>query len=74
MMKKKINQKNISKIEFYKALDLNIVLDNTSINRYDQSNNSLDTNKINKLNGLKEKIKLIKNCELKKKFHKYCIF
>ena len=65
-MKKKINQKNISKIEFYKALDLNIVLDNTSINRYDQSNNSLDTNKINKLNGLKEKIKLIKNCELKK--------
>jgi uracil-DNA glycosylase len=66
MMKKKINQKNLSKIKFYKTLDFNIFLSSSPINRYKKPCNVLGTNKTDKLYNLKEKIKLIKGCEFKK--------
>ena len=48
------------------SINCRIIVNNSPINRYNQSNNPWDLNKINKLNNLKEKIKSIKNCELKK--------
>ena len=66
-MKKNLNQKLISLIEYYNLVNENFLLSNTPLKRINGNKNlALSGNKLQKLNQLKEKIKLIKNCELKK--------
>tara|TARA_B100000686_G_scaffold348668_1_gene440274 strand:+ start:733 stop:1437 length:705 start_codon:yes stop_codon:yes gene_type:complete len=66
-MKKNLNQKLISLIEYYNLVNANFLLSNTPLKRINGNKNlALSGNKLQKLNQLKEKIKLIKNCELKK--------
>ena len=66
-MKKNLNQKLISLIEYYNLINANFLLSNTPLKRINGNKNlALSGNKLQKLNQLKEKIKLIKNCELKK--------
>ena len=66
MMKKKINQKIISQIEFYKMNGLNSILANSPISRFSSKLNFTDNNKKNKLQFLKEEIEKTNNCEFKK--------
>ena len=68
-MKKNLNQKIFNLIEYYNLINANIIYSDSPINR----NISVETNllssggkKSEKLEKLKQKIKLIKNCELKK--------
>ena len=71
MMKKNINQKNISLIEYYKMANLDIIISNDPIARYKkEKNTNLVFNKREKLNTLKKKIKNIENCNLKKTANK----
>ena len=66
-MKKNLNQKLISLIEYYNLINANFLLSNAPLKRINGNKNlALSGNKLQKLNQLKEKIKLIKNCELKK--------
>ena len=66
MMKKNINQKVISIIEYYKMIDLDMIISNDPIIRYKKEKNiDLVFNKKKKLNVLKKKIENIKNCNLK---------
>lgn len=71
MMKKKINQKNILLIEYYKMLNLSNIISNKPINRLQKKK---FTNKIYnkelKIDILKKEITNIKNCDLKKKSKK----
>jgi len=71
MLKKNINQNFISLIEYYKMIDLNMVLSNTPIVRFKKEEN-IDhvIGKNKKLDILKNKIKNIKNCILKKTANK----
>ena len=67
-MKKKLNQKLISLIEYYELINANFFLSTKPLNRIFL--NSTDTftfsgTKLEKLNKLKIKISNIKNCELK---------
>ena len=66
-MKKNLNQKLINLIEYYNLINNNLFLDNFPIKR-NKTNISKSSNmtKVQKLKALKENIKLIKNCELKK--------
>ena len=66
-MKKNLNQKLINLIEYYNLINNNLFLDNFPIKR-NKTNVSKSSNmtKVQKLKILKENIKLIKNCELKK--------
>ena len=71
MMKKNINQKVISIIEYYKMINLDIVISNFPINRYKKEKNiNINFSKKEKLNILKKKIGNIENCNLKKTANK----
>ena len=66
-MKKNLNQKLINLIEYYNLINANYFLSNKPINRTIKSNTiPSDGTKIEKLIHLEKKIKLIKNCQLKK--------
>ena len=67
MMKKNINQKVISIIEYYKMINLDMIISNDPITRYKREKNiNFVSDKREKLNVLKKKIENIKNCNLKK--------
>ena len=66
-MKKNLNQKLINLIEYYNLINANFLLSNSPIKRTNEnSTNTFTGTKLEKLNKLKNKIKLIKNCDLKK--------
>ena len=67
-MKKNLNQKLISLIEYYNLINANFLLSKDPIKRSLENTNQIqgDT-KLEKLSNLKKKMQLIKNCELKKK-------
>ena len=66
-MKKNLNQKLISLIEYYNLINTNLLLSNIPLKR---GSNNVSTffsgTKLQKLKKLKKNIQLIKNCELKK--------
>ena len=66
-MKKNLNQKLISLIEYYNLINTNLLLSNTPLKRgINNTTNAFTGNKSQKLEKLKKNIQLIKNCELKK--------
>tara|TARA_Y100000590_G_scaffold225941_1_gene255364 strand:- start:1166 stop:1879 length:714 start_codon:yes stop_codon:yes gene_type:complete len=66
-MKKNLNQKLIGLIEYYNLINSNFLLSNTPLKRSSKKDvYSFSGTKLEKLNKLKEKIKLIRNCDLKK--------
>ena len=66
-MKTSLNQKLISLIEHYNLINANFLLSNKPLKRTIQSTTNVPSGtKFEKLEKLKKKIKLIKNCELKK--------
>ena len=66
-MKKNLNQKLINLIEYYNLINANFLLSNSPIKRtYDNTITNFTGTKSEKLNKLKTKIQLIKNCDLKK--------
>ena len=66
-MKKNLNQKLISLIEYYNLINANFLLSNIPIKRTNSNaTHTFSGTKSEKLNKLKKKIQLIKNCELKK--------
>ena len=66
-MKKNLNQKLINLIEYYNLINANFLLSNSPIKRTNEnSTNTFTGTKLEKLSKLKNKIQLIKNCELKK--------
>ena len=66
-MKKNLNQKLISLIEYYNLINANFLLSNTPLKRsFDNVASSFNGTKLQKLEKLKKKIQLIKNCQLKK--------
>ena len=67
-MKKNLNQKLINLIEYYNLINANLLLSNNPLNRIiiKKLTSFTGTTKIEKLNKLKKKIQLIKNCDLKK--------
>ena len=70
-MKKNLNQNLINLIEYYSLVNANLILSNKPLKRTSSSQNmSFSGSKSEKLEKLKNSIKTIKNCELKKNF--YC--
>jgi len=66
-MKKNLNQKLISLIEYYNLINANLLISNRPLKRIiNKKSFSFSGTKSEKLNKLKEKIQLIKNCDLKK--------
>ena len=66
-MKISLNQKLISLIEHYNLINANFLLSNKPLKRTIQSSTYISAGtKLEKLDKLKKKIKLIKNCDLKK--------
>ena len=66
-MKKNLNQKLINLIEYYNLINANFLLSNTPLKRsVDNVASSLNGTKLQKLEKLKKRIQLIKNCKLKK--------
>ena len=66
-MKKNLNQKLISLIEYYNLINANFLLSNSPIKRINKNSpNAFTGTKLEKLNKLKKKIQSIKNCDLKK--------
>jgi len=66
-MKNKLNQKLINLIEYYNLINANFLLSNTPLKRNNKNISDLSSGtKSEKLNKLKKKIHLIKNCDLKK--------
>ena len=66
-MKRNLNQKLINLIEYYNLINANFLLSNNSIDRTaENSFYSFKGTKSEKLDKLKKKIGLIKNCNLKK--------
>jgi len=66
-MKKNLNQKLINLIEYYNLINANYLLTNNPIKRInDNKIYAFSGTKLEKLNKLKKKIQLIKNCDLKK--------
>jgi len=66
-MKKNLNQKLISLIEYYNLINANFLLSNKPLQRLSESKSLIFSGtKLEKLNKLKKKIQLIKKCELKK--------
>ena len=66
-MKKNLNQKLISLIEYYNLINANFLLSNSPIKRTNENaTNAFAGTKLEKLNKLKKKIQSIKNCDLKK--------
>ena len=67
-MKISLNQKLINLIEHYNLINANFLLSNKPLKRTIQSTTHISAGtKFEKLDKLKKKIKLIKNCDLKKK-------
>jgi uracil-DNA glycosylase len=65
-MKLKLNQNLINLIEYYNLINTNFLLSNTPIKRIIKNNSYIFTgSKLEKLDKLKKKIQLIKNCDLK---------
>ena len=65
-MKKKLNQKLINLIEYYNLINANFLLSNNPIKRVNEiSTFAFAGTKLEKLDKLKKKIQVIKNCELK---------
>ena len=66
-MKKNLNQKLINLIEYYNLTNINLLLSEEALKRSVDTNTlSFSGTKLQKLQKLKNKIKNIKNCELKK--------
>jgi len=66
-MKKNLNQKLINLIDYYNIINANYLISNNPIKRNKENTTETFTGtKIEKLNKLKKKIELIKNCDLKK--------
>ena len=66
-MKISVNQKLINLIEYNNLINANLILSKLPLNRIIKNTTySFSGNKLEKLNKLKKKISLIKNCELKK--------
>ncbi len=65
-MIKKINTKTIKLIKFYNFINYNLIYNNKAINRYKKNTFEISSDKVKKLEKLKESISNIKNCELKK--------
>ena len=66
-MKRNLNQKLINLIEYYNLINANFLLSNIPLKRTIESKTfSFSGTKFEKLNKLKKKIELVKNCELKK--------
>ena len=66
-MKISLNQKLINLIEHYNLINANFLLSNKPLKRTIQSTTHISAGtKFEKLDKLKKKIKLIKNCDLKK--------
>ena len=66
-MKRNLNQKLINLIEYYDLINANFLLSNSPLKRTIESTTHTFTGtKLEKLNKLKKKIQLIKNCDLKK--------
>jgi len=66
-MKKNLNQKLINLIEYYNLINANFLLNDSPIKRFNENTtNTFAGTKLEKLNKLKKKIQLIKNCDLKK--------
>ena len=66
-MKISLNQKLINLIEHYNLINANFLLSNKPLKRTIQSTTHISAGtKLEKLDKLKKKIKLIKNCDLKK--------
>ena len=66
-MKKNLNQKLISLIEYYNLINSNLLLSNSPLQRtIDSTEKTYFGTKLQKLEKLKKSIKLIKDCELKK--------
>ena len=66
-MKRNLNQKLISLIEYYNLINTNIFLSNKAIKRTEENmNNTFTGKKSEKLAKLRNKIQFIKNCNLKK--------
>ena len=65
-MKRKLNQKLLNLIEYYHLINAEILFNNSTINRnIKKDNQHIYGTKKQKLEKLKQKIKYIKNCELK---------
>jgi len=65
-MKKNLNQKLINLIEYYNLINSNLLLSDMPLNRSNKVKTTVFTGtKEEKLNKLKKKIQLIKNCKLK---------
>ena len=65
-MKKKLNQKLINLIEYYNLINANFLLSNSPLKRTSENTAFAFTGpRLERLNQLKKKIHLIKNCELK---------
>ena len=66
-MKKNLNQKLISLIEYYNLMNINFLLNDNPIKRTnDKISISHKSTKSDRLEKLKKNIQLLKNCELKK--------
>ena len=66
-MKINLNQKLINLIEYYNLINANFLLSNNPLKRkVDSTTSAFTGTKLEKLNKLKKKIQLIKNCNLKK--------
>ena len=66
-MKKNLNQKLINLIEYYNLINANFLLSNNPIKRNAKYTTlDFEGSKSKKLEKLKKKIELIKNCDLKK--------
>ena len=66
-MKKNLNQKLINLIEYYNLINANLLISDIPLKRnLNNSVNSFIGTKSQKLEKLKKKIQLIKNCDLKK--------
>jgi len=65
-MKRKLNQKLIYLIEYYNLINANLLVSNTPLQRSDNITSLSGSKKIEKLEKLKQNIRSIKNCNLKK--------
>ena len=66
-MKRNLNQKLINLIEYYNLINANLLISNNPLKRSVKvATLAFSGTKLEKLNKLKNKIQLIKNCDLKK--------
>ena len=65
-MTKKISNKTVKLIKFYKLINYNLIYNNKAINRYKKDNFEISVNKAESLELLKKTILNLKNCNLKR--------